>query len=275
MNYLYNGVELPELPSVEYPYRYINTNADGMLDKSTYSHIFAYSNKPFYLTSDTGQFCLDSGAMYGFYALRSSDQTWESIGTFTLDSVMTNGFTAGTLVWCNTDVMNTTANTVFMKGTSPIPAAFTIDKTSFLAGYKAGAELRRLRMNKGESDSNYKHRIVWDCTDTEGKTSYNLADEYLFYKVSDLVPESDELIGGRLTVRASNGSETEEMIIDITADSFNPKDSAGYMAHYFIVRTSMEESFIYETPETGIWFVDLLSLPDAEGAVSGSIILEW
>lgn len=288
---LYNGVKLPDVNTVwnkeKYPYAFIVTE---IVDNITTAWLYLTAN-PVYIAPiepDLPDLQIPAGGYAQYICVDSLDAAennpfagynyWKA-SILTGDNA--TSFDApkdGETAWSNHDVYNVDG-ALYLTASNPIPIGgsltFTIDKTSFLAGYKVGAELRRLRMNKGGSDSNYKHRIVWDCTDTEGKTSYNLADEYLFYKVSDLVPESDELIGGRLTVRASNGSETEEMIIDITADSFNPKNSAGYMAHYFIVRTSMEEFFIYATPETGIWFVDLLSLPDAEGAVSGSIILEW
>ena len=94
--------------------------------------------------------------------------------------------------------------------------------------------------------------IEWDSS-TEGRDSFGLND-LTYYKVSDLIPTVEELMGGNISV-VSNGSHISGALDDTTLISAEGYISLGEVA-YVVVQTPFNyNDAIIGAPSTGIYIV--------------------
>lgn len=138
MNYLYNGVELPDINTVwtdkeTYPYAHI-TRFDG----GTYTiYNLKLSQLPAEGSADKN---VTTPAPYMSFQIDSSNPDW----VFKRAST-TGESTAGTpLLWSNHDILRPDG-TVYLAATDPIPVnpAPTLDPTSLLMGWQVGNRIRQ------------------------------------------------------------------------------------------------------------------------------------
>ena len=214
MNYLYNGVELPALPDYwdsnqfthnliildnssdepayrlicsENPLRVVGFDSEGLLEYD-------------YNGLDTREgFCdYESGAWVG----GSSAMVYGDQGTIFRDYE---------LIWADYNVLKADGTTYLAKS-DPVPVGggtFTIDQASFLAGYKAGAELRRLRMGGGGSSVAFVWTVYDDYLDSYGGIC----------KLSNQTLDHERLNGGTITLATPDGVVSSETISNAAYDS--------------------------------------------------------
>ena len=152
----YNGANLPDINTVwtdknKYPYAY--------LVKFTNWNLFLFSS-PVEIVNDNvvsttaGSYvtCVDDVSHWVYYNdEESAYRPVENLNDLTVNSYPANYIFSPTssfsIGWSNVDVQDVTNNVIFLPASVPVGGTnSTIDQASFLAGYKAGAELRRLRL---------------------------------------------------------------------------------------------------------------------------------
>lgn len=136
-NYLYNGVELPELPAYDreaYPY--------AVIFRSQNRYIFWCVRTCFVIHTDGAVLAVADDTWIS-YACTGKDGAWE-----TASIVPDEGYThfsiceKDDLAWSNVDIYTTASSgqVVAFKGSEPVPVPlpFVYDKESFLAGLACG-----------------------------------------------------------------------------------------------------------------------------------------
>ena len=147
MNYLYNGIELPDINEVwtdkeAYPYALIAWNS------ATGKHRLAVcAQKANYSPSPNAIWCSN---MIPYMQYTQSDN-WEYQGTITAENINANTLWPQKempVVWANYDVLNGDG-TVYLKASEPIPVGGTpIDPTSMLMGWLVGRQIAGIRKEK-------------------------------------------------------------------------------------------------------------------------------
>lgn len=128
MRYLFNGVELWELPELPYEYAVIVPNTE---EAGTYN-LFC-SSKPFivlgYIPDATGaetatenSIYLDLSTSLYEYVTRSGLNTWQEIGERDVSTDAEYLILNNTCIWTNTDIKNEAGELVYPK-TAPVPVA--------------------------------------------------------------------------------------------------------------------------------------------------------
>lgn len=118
--------------------------------------------------------------------------------------------------------------------------SITLDKTAFLAGYKAGAELRRLRVSGG-GDSKV---ITWDGS-TDGKVVItNTTPNYV--KISDLTPNLEGATVTGVWTYGESISESLTVLADLDGMLFY-----GYFPTIVVTVAGVYDGLY--VPETGLY----------------------
>lgn len=152
MNYLYNGVELPDINEVwtdkeKYPYAYIESDYPGLYAILLTNTPVKYVNGS-YLVANTSYSCwMSDGVSFEFY----QEETVDADGAFTNDS---------TPIWSNTDILNTDGTT-YLAASEPIPVGgepekpttFTPDPISMTMGWLVGRRIAGQRGKKVEQSA--------------------------------------------------------------------------------------------------------------------------
>lgn len=140
-NYLYNGIELPELPEWDkeaYP--------QAMIACYNYSALATrlYVDKEFrYTHYDTGRTMISTSANSRVYYLR--DGKWDGPEEISdAGNICFLDETDETIDWTNFDVLNKDGS-VYFAASDPIPVnpAPTLDPTSLLMGWQVGNRIRQ------------------------------------------------------------------------------------------------------------------------------------
>ena len=116
--YLYNGVRLGKLPVVEgYPYAFI---AELKLIRTDYVLVLSQTN-PYY--SDSTDSVVFSGGNSMLYQRDYSYTQGENVWTLNSGESERRAFSCSNIsdLWANTDILNDTDGSVFLKATDPIP----------------------------------------------------------------------------------------------------------------------------------------------------------
>ena len=144
-NYLYNGIELPELPEWDketYPYAVIFHDPMNLLYTKGAYHLLL-SPEPFAVwhVDTTPLWGVSEDTAVGFRSYVEPDFVWQGSG---FGSSGWDGHRADNLplVWSNHDITNTTDNSVWLAASEPVPATPDLDPTSFLAGWRLGCIAR-------------------------------------------------------------------------------------------------------------------------------------
>ena len=110
--------------------------------------------------------------------------------------------------------------------------SITLDKLSFLAGYKAGAELRRLR----KSGKSYTWASVDDAEPID------IDGDWVLYKIMDDAPTTEQIVGATIYYGKGSVNEASEVI---TADMIEIDE--GVPAVYELVTPMMTRTFMFCT----------------------------
>ena len=137
MNYLYNGVEFPAIPT---------------WNKEKYPYLFIHENPGIWITlwaidvplTKGGEYLKTNGP-YGYYYWVLKDGVWAV--TEYSEGTNAEGSSWGTnLIWANHDILKEDG-TIYLAASDPIPVGGgePIDKASFLQGYIVGRRLAGMR----------------------------------------------------------------------------------------------------------------------------------
>ena len=143
-NYLYNGVELPDINTV-----YNTDNSMATPTRFPYVSIYKDTNEKYYLIGNSTKFTYDNGISGGSYSyhfrfelvndiwtLRQSNPSSPDTNTFFIS------WTTGTGIWSNHDILKTNG-TVYLAGSEPVPVGGnTFDTRSFQIGIAVGLGLK-------------------------------------------------------------------------------------------------------------------------------------
>lgn len=173
MNYLYNGVELPELPErdkTKYPYAYIEQGTNVITGALAYG--LWYSSVPCCLVRRW----IDNNEYY-VYDFRTTDApatlnqmilvdgTWKGFGETTYNSSVRVFWLTPSdvdkVIWCNTDLMfsieedselevgeaPTVSDELYLAASTPVPVGGStpLDPTALLMGWMVGRRLAEMR----------------------------------------------------------------------------------------------------------------------------------
>lgn len=142
-NYLYNGVELPDINTV-------------WTDKETYpyAHIIYYANYDIYtiryhkgLISYTAYYeSTGTPALIGigsYFAYDAKDNSWEFYRN--IEDADAAVLSKSSLVWSSRDILNIDDGSVYLAASDPIPVnpAPTLDPTALLMGWQGGNRIRQ------------------------------------------------------------------------------------------------------------------------------------
>jgi hypothetical protein len=138
MNYLYNGVELPAIPTVENEYQaiYIKNDIYYFASKGS-AHVFTQTNGEY-----TGVLLSEMHKVY-YNVYKLIGDVWTSVDPGNEADVPLGDFTP---VWSNHDIPAYGKPTlvIFKASAPPVPVA-TLDPTALLMGYRVGQMIRGLR----------------------------------------------------------------------------------------------------------------------------------
>lgn len=200
--YSYNGTMLPALPEWDkttYPYAYIITDypING-------GHGIIVSSIPLVAIDGVMATTNTLVDIYG-YIEGMGLTSWVHSNSCEL----TEGDGRGnSVIWCSSDIFSDNGS-LYLEASDPVPVeTFTIDQASFLAGYKAGAELRRLRKSGGGSSVAFVWTVYDDYLDSYAGT----------YKLSNQTLDHERLNGGTITLATPDGVVLSETISNAVYD---------------------------------------------------------
>lgn len=154
MNYLYNGVELPDINTVwtdkvTYPNVTIFVSSQKNFDTGlteTYTYLWFLDNPPYVGRSDGIAGSLYGGAIIQSYRLTGGN--WEYYATHTWPSAFSYPFDY--IIWTNYDLLDEDGNLI-LSASSPIPVStFTPDPMSLTMGWIVGRRIAGQRGKKKE-----------------------------------------------------------------------------------------------------------------------------
>lgn len=140
MDYLYNGVRLPELPEWDkekYPYAAMNLGVNYgvlyLLDNATHGYYEPYGGG-----APRWGFSLPNG--YPVARANSGDAGWSD---FEVESNASNALMAKQFKWANFDILNEDG-TLYLAASDPVPVT-TINPAALMQCFFMGQAFRRMR----------------------------------------------------------------------------------------------------------------------------------
>lgn len=257
---LYNGVKLPDVNTAyckeNYPCAFIVTET---ADNITTAWLYLTAN-PVQIAPGLSGLKIPAGgyAQYICYTGSAVNNNPYAGYNYWKVSILTGdnatSFDApkdGETAWSNHDVYNTDG-TLYLAASDPVPVgggSFTIDQASFLAGYKAGAELRRLRVSGG------KTIITYTMGDYYGRPCVDMGS-YKYIKISDLTPMPEEINGGKITASLFADGESLIEVYDIGLEkNANGCYCASVEAQVWVC-LDKDGGTLLSYPENGIYVLD-------------------
>lgn len=148
MNYLYNGVELPDINTVwtdkvTYPNAMIFVSTEtnwGTGLTETYTYLWFLDNPPYVGRSDGTAGSLSGGAIIQSYRLMGGN--WEYYATHKWPQAFFYNFDS--IIWTNYDLLDA-AGTLYLSASDPIPVnpAPTLDPSAMLMCWQVGNRIRQ------------------------------------------------------------------------------------------------------------------------------------
>ena len=204
-NYLYNGVELPDINEV-------------WTDKETYPYAcISYVSEMYYLAISSCTWIWDhsyetlSNAIAGsakVYAIGSSETEWTFGAEATFDDTGNGHSLLDNPIWTNHDILNADG-TVYLAASDPVPVeepTSTFDQQSFLMGLACGLlgkGLPKMIGEEPEDDPESEWPISWNTVEIASNPVQVTLDGTTFVKVSDYIPTKEELSSISLSVEQS------------------------------------------------------------------------